>query len=198
MKRLIVFDLDGVIYRGNEVLPSVVDTLAEIRRRDIMVRFLTNNSTKSRKSYSEKMRKMGINAQESEIVSSPYATAWYLRKHASKNTKVYMIGEDGLREELKDVCTIVDEEHYHLAEYVVVGLDMEFTYKKLSSAASAIHNGAKFIATNKDPTYPDSGGTTIPGGGAIVAAVETATGVKPLLIGKPEPLMMELLLDTAD
>jgi len=197
-KRLVVFDLDGVIYRGDELLPRVVETLADIRRRKIFMRFMTNNSTRTRKFYCEKMRRMGIDAWEDEIVSSSYAAAWYLRKNAPSGAKVFIVGEDGLRDELLAVCDIVDEKQLQQAEYVVVGLDREFNYKKLANAMSAILMGAKFIATNLDPDFPASGGRLLPGGGAIVAALEMATGVKPLVIGKPEPLMMELVLDTAD
>ncbi|MFH1537653.1 MAG: HAD-IIA family hydrolase [bacterium] len=193
-RRLVVFDMDGVIYRGGERLPHVREVLAGVRGRGLKVRFLTNNSTKTREFYVERLRGMEVEAEVEEVISSASATAWWIGKNAPGSV-VYAVGEGGLKEELAKVCRVLDGEDIEGVEYVVAGLDREFDYRKLTCAASAIYGGAKFIATNRDPNFPDSGGRVIPGGGSIVAAISVASGVEPLTIGKPEPLMFELMVE---
>ncbi|MEW5945642.1 MAG: HAD-IIA family hydrolase [bacterium] len=196
-KRVVVFDMDGVLYRGGEVLPGVPETLGVLRERRFLLRFLTNNSTRTREHYRGRLASMGIAASAGEIVSSASAAAWYVKKHAP-GAPVYVIGEQGLRDELAPVCRVLAENEFRSARFVIAGLDREFTYAKLARAATAIFNGAAFIATNRDPNFPERDGAVIPGGGAIVAAIETASETSPIVIGKPEPLTLELLLETAD
>lgn len=194
-KRLVVFDMDGVIYRGDEALPHASETLGWIRGRGLDVRFLTNNSTRTRRHYVDKLGGMGIAASADEVISSASATAWWFGRNAP-GAKVFAVGEEGLFEELAAVCEVVGADRADEAGYVVAGLDRRFDYEKLRAAACAVYRGAVFVATNRDPNFPESGGRVIPGGGSIVAAIETAAERAPIVIGKPEPLMFELLLET--
>jgi 4-nitrophenyl phosphatase len=196
MNQLIVFDCDGVIFRGNEVLPYVPETFALLRKRNIPYRFITNNSSRTRRYLADKIRGMGVPLELENMHATAYATRLYLDKHARPGARVYIVGEDGLHSELKGY-KIVSAAQSHTAEYVVVGYDRRFTFKKLAAAVAAVFAGAVLIATNRDATYPVEGGVLLPGGGTMVAAIETAAGPASVVIGKPEPLMLLQLLEEA-
>jgi HAD superfamily hydrolase (TIGR01457 family) len=183
-----VLDLDGVVYRGSELLPGVEEKIAKLRKRG-KVLFVTNNSTKTRAEYAEKLSALGIEVEEGEIITSAYAAAQYIAEHY-RRAGVYVIGEGGLRKELEWRGISVRESDCKL---VVVGLDRRFTYEKLAMAQHHLLRGAELLATNRDPTLVTERGL-IPGAGAIVAAVETASGKKAKLIGKPSKIIGELIL----
>lgn len=190
VKGAVLFDLDGVIYRGEALLPGAVEAVLYCRSKGYATFFLTNNSTRSRRQYVEKLGTLGIECSEEEIITSGYATAQYLRSR-SQGAKVFVIGEEGLREELRLAgLRLVYDGH---VDFVVVGMDRNFTYKKLMKAQRSILSGAKLIATNPDATFPTEDGL-LPGAGSIVAAVERATGRRALVIGKPKTFMLELAL----
>lgn len=195
-----VFDLDGVIYRGNEPQPHAARVIGTLRDRGHKVRFFTNNSALTRESYAQKLQSMGIPAAADEIMTSAYATALYLREQNAAGCTVYQIGEEGITRELEAaglrVITNCAEEGSEV-DYVVVGIDRGFNYCKLARAQRAILNGARFIATNEDATYPIEGGEVLPGGGSLVAAVRTATSVEPIVLGKPETYALVKLLELA-
>lgn len=193
-----VFDLDGVIYRGTEPQPSARETVLALRDRGHIIRFYTNNSSQSRQSYSVKLESMGIPTPPDHIMTSSYATALYLIEKNAVGKTVYQIGEIGITEELEAVGMRVvkngAESESHI-DFVVVGIDRDFHYQKLAIAQKAINNGAKFIATNEDPTFPIEGGAIMPGGGSLVAAVRTATSVQPFVIGKPQTYAFNKILE---
>lgn len=192
--RAVLFDLDGVIYRGKTVLPHAADTVAWARERGLAVRFLTNNSTVTRDDYSRRLGEFGIPTPPGEIMTSAYATALYLKSRGDDSATVLVVGEGGLRDEIAAVgLHVVLPPAGDGVRYVVVGMDRAFNYASLHTAMSAILSGAEFIASNRDPTFPVENGL-LPGGGTIVAAIESAVGFAPLLIGKPETLMVELVL----
>lgn len=188
---LVVFDLDGVIYRGNMPLPYAKETISALRGMGKKIYFLTNNSTRTRFQYQRKIARMGIQAKVGEIMTSAWGTALYLKGEGAR--KALVIGEEGLKKELRwagiELVKRAEE-----AEYVVVGLDRGFNYRKLCLAFKAVRMGAKFIATNRDSTFPSEDGI-VPGGGSIVASLETALGIQPLLIGKPSPFLLNLIMD---
>jgi 4-nitrophenyl phosphatase len=192
---LFIFDLDGVIYRGDTVLPFATDVISALRRSGATLFFLTNNSTRTRESYSRKLGEMGIPTTPEEIMTSAYATALYFLENRLGGTAAYVIGEEGLVDELSraGVRVVHGERNGHV-DSVVVGLDREFTYRKLLAAQQAILAGARFIATNGDLTFPVEEGRVIPGGGSLVAAVQAATSLAPLVIGKPESYAVEKIL----
>jgi len=193
-----VFDLDGVIYRGNEPQPHASEVVRELRSRGRSVYFVTNNSTQPREDYQLKLGRMNIAVQPDEVTTSAYATVLYLQEHGAIGRRVYVVGEAGLVRELEaGGMEVVRDSSAGKADCVVVGLDRQFSYRKLEEAQQAILAGAQFLATNRDATYPVEDGHVIPGGGAIVSAIETASGTKPLVIGKPETYAIEKVLTSA-
>lgn len=196
-----VFDLDGVIYRGDETQPQAKETVLALRDRGHTVWFYTNNSSLTREAYSQKLAEHGIPTAIDHIMTSAYATALYFAESDALGKTVFKIGGHGVTEELRTVGMklISDgEEPGAKIDYVVVGIDREFSYKKLTRAQAAILAGAKFIATNEDMTYPMEGGAVVPGNGCLVAAVRAATNVEPLVIGKPEVYALDKILQITD
>lgn len=192
-----VFDLDGVIYRGDETQPHAKETILALRDQGHHVWFYTNNSSLTREAYAEKLAGHGIPTPVDQIMTSAYATALYFVENDATGRTVYKIGGPGVTTELQSVGMklISDgEEPAARIDYVVVGIDREFNYAKLERAQSAILAGAQFIATNEDMTYPMEGGAVVPGNGCLVAAVKAATSTIPILIGKPEVYALEKIL----
>lgn len=137
-----------------------------------------------------KLQKLGFDAQEHEIYSSAFGAAKYLQKLETKS--VHVLGEDGLRQELSDA-----QMNFHEPpEWVVVGICWKLTYSMLDEAQNHIRNGAKFLATNRDATFPDEDGKIRPGAGSIIAALATCVNKEPdYVIGKPNPFLIELILN---
>lgn len=193
-----VFDLDGVIYRGNELQPHARQLILALRDQAHTVRFFTNNAALSRTSYVEKLSSLGIPVAAEEIMTSSYATALYFVENHAAGKTVYRIGEDGMREELEAVGMRVlydQQDPTSPIDYVVVGLDRHFQYRKLARAQRAIHSGAQFIATNPDLTFPVESGALLPGAGSLVEAVRAATSVDPFVIGKPATYALNKILE---
>ena len=205
--RLVIFDLDGVVYRGHEPIPGARELVDFLHAAGVAVRFATNNSMVARSGYVARLGGMGIAAGADEIVTSTSATIEHLRRHAPQVRTVLAIGADGMEAELRaaglDVTMAKSaasgaaggplDRHY---DAVVVGLDPHVDYRRLSVAMRAVRDGARLIATNADARYPTPAGF-LPGAGAIVAALATATGVAPEVIGKPAPAMFRAILDAA-
>ena len=189
--RSLLIDMDGVLYRGDSAIRGAGQFLDFLHKMDIPFVLLTNNSTRTAAQYVTKLAQVGIKAEEDKILTAAEATATYVAQLAPPGTEVYVIGEGGVRMELEKrgfvLCDDTD------VEYVVAGFDRHFTYKKMATASLAIRAGAKFIGTNPDKTFPSEFGL-IPGAGAILAAIETATDIAPLIIGKPQPHLFELAL----
>ncbi|MGC8668042.1 MAG: HAD-IIA family hydrolase [Chthonomonadales bacterium] len=193
-----VFDLDGVLYRMDEPVPWAREALERLRAAGRRIFFLTNNSSKTRADYVAKLAGFGIPATEEEVMTSAYALGVHFAEAGAAGSSVYVIGEQGLVAELQAAgMRVVPFHPQHSADYVVVGWDRGLTYTKLAEAHRLITAGSRFIATNRDATYPDAGGLTLPGNGAAVAALVTSTGVNPLTIGKPEPYTVQLILRRA-
>lgn len=182
-----IFDMDGVLYRGNHQLPGVVDLINALVIRDIPYMLATNNSMSTPEMYVEKLGKMGIETEPSSILTSSTATRLHLIETRQPGDKVYVIGMPALSDQLfVDVEYVKAEDDDTDIAAVVMGLDLEFTYAKLRRGNAAIRNGAAFVATNGDATLPTEEGL-VPGAGSVVAALRTASGVDPVMIGKPEP-----------
>lgn len=193
---LYVFDMDGVLFRMDEPLPFATETVARLQARGDAVYYLTNNSSKSRTDYVEKLSRFSIRATEDQVMTSAYALGKYFQANRAVGRSVYVVGEQGLKDELAAVgMRLVEYDEKEQIDYVVSGWDRQFSYAKMANAHLAIGRGAQFIATNRDATYPDAGGRTLPGSGAIVAAIETCSGVTPTVIGKPEPYTLQLILE---
>ncbi len=189
--RSLIIDMDGVLYRLNTPLAGAAEFLQFLRQRHKRFLLVTNNSTLTVAQYVDKLAGMGIAASEDDILTSAEATAQYLAGVAPPGTRVYVIGEHGIRVALeKRGFVLADDTN---VAYVVAALDRQLTYEKLRIASLAIRGGAQFIGTNPDKTLPTEAGL-IPGAKAILAALEVATATPPLIIGKPEPAMLQLAL----
>jgi 4-nitrophenyl phosphatase len=191
-KKAFILDLDGCVYRGSTPIDGASAAIQMLRTQGKKILFLTNNSTKTAEEYVNKLNAMGVQVALKEILTSSLAIAQYLKK--VKIGRCYIIGEIGLYSALQNEgFTILDEEHSRLADYMVCGLDTRVNYEKLAAACYAIQNGAKFFATNTDPSLPVEGGY-LPGAGAIVSAISIATNIKPTIVGKPSKKIMEIAL----
>ena len=206
MPLLLLVDLDGVVYRGEDPVPGVAAVLTARAALGDDVVYVTNNSMHYRADYVRRLTDLGAPVAPDRIVSAPRATALYLQERHPEVKRVLAVGAGGLDRELRDVGLEVVNAG-HVAERmakeaidgvaasggvqaVVAGVDPQMTYLRIAAAADCVRAGALFIATNRDPVYPVEVGLR-PGAGAIVAAIEVASSVAPITIGKPEPLLME-------
>jgi 4-nitrophenyl phosphatase len=203
---LLLVDLDGVVYQGSDPIPGVAALLSRrVAAGDIVV-YVTNNSMWYRADYVARLEALGAPVSADRVVSSPRATALYLREVDPTIERVLVLGGPGLGRELSEVGfavvmagDAVDRAARERIDWfeaagrpgaVVVGLDPEVSWERLAVAASSIRAGARFVVTNRDPIYPTERGL-MPGAGALVAAVEAASGTTPVSIGKPAPLLLE-------
>lgn len=190
----VVFDLDGVLYRGQTAVPGAGEALTDIETAGFQLLFATNNASATPTSVIEKIRRLtGYHGRMSAVVTSGMAAARFI---AGRYDKILVVGEPGLRETIQTAdVEVVDADSQ--PDAVVVGLDEAFTYDKLHNASRAIRSGAAFVATNTDATFPRADGQA-PGAGSIVAAVATASGVQPVVCGKPEQPMIDILNELAE
>jgi NagD protein len=185
MTRGFLIDMDGVIYRGSELIAGAQRFVNTLRRTDVPFLFLTNNSQRTRRDVATKLRRMGIQAEERHVFTCAMATARFLAQQKPNGT-AFVIGEGGLLHALHtNGYSIVD----HDPDYVVVGEGRSLNFEMFETAVRMIQKGAKLVATNLDPNCPTQQGMR-PGCGAIVALLETATGRKAFSVGKPSPVMM--------
>ncbi len=211
---LLLVDLDGVVYRGASPIPGVAAVLADRAAHGDVIVYVTNNSTQYRADYVTRLSGMGAPVNADCVVSSARATALYLADPllVPPVRRVLVVGAGGLERECRDVgldvVTAADAATRQAHEgvdgwvaaaepdAVVVGLDLQFTYQKLTVAVDCVHHGARFVATNRDLVYPTERGV-LPGTGTIVAAIEAGTGVKAVTIGKPGLLLLDMAIRAA-
>jgi 4-nitrophenyl phosphatase len=187
----VILDMDGVLWRGNTPLPGLAEFFAFIRERGLPFVLATNNSRRSPHEYVGKLEKWGVpQVDSSQVVTSGTATVDYLQLHYPPKSSTFVIGGDGLRDLLAKADFALAEND---ADIVVVGIDFNLTYEKLRTATLLIRSGAAFIGTNPDVTFPTPEGLA-PGAGSILALLESATDVHPIVIGKPERAMFETAL----
>ncbi|MBA1340676.1 MAG: Glyceraldehyde 3-phosphate phosphatase [ANME-2 cluster archaeon] len=184
-----ILDLDGVVYRGRTVIPGACESIDRLRSSGRRVVFLTNNATRTREAIARRLVDMGIPCSAGDVISSAYAASIYIKEKYGSST-IYPVGEQGLIEELELAGHTINEQD---ADYVVAGLDREFTYEKLTRALDLLMNGARFIATNDDAMLPTEH-DFLPGAGSMVAAIQAASGEVPDVIGKPNKPIMDVLL----
>jgi 4-nitrophenyl phosphatase len=187
-------DLDGTTYKGKKQIPAAGRFIARLQEAGKQVLFVTNNSTRSPQFVADNLRlNHHINVTADNVYTTALATADYLASIAPAGSKLYVVGESGLKDALRDRNFILTADH---PQYVVVGLDTAVTYQKLETAVLLIRAGAKFIGTNADSNLPNERGM-VPGAGSLVKLVEYATQQQPLMIGKPEAIIMEMALKKA-
>ena len=192
--KLFILDLDGTMYRGSEKIEEAPRFIEELELRGQDYLFLTNNSTKTPQDVVDHLAHFGIRTVPEKVYTTSVLTAHYIVQQ-KKNPAVYVIGEKALRQSLLEAgCRLVSEEKdLKECDFVVMGLDREVTYEKLAKATIAVKLGAVFISTNADKALPTERGL-LPGNGSLTAVVQTATGQKPTYIGKPEPFMLDIIL----
>ncbi len=182
-----LIDMDGVIYRGPEVIPGAASFIACLRRLDIPFLFLTNNSQRNRLDVVTKLCRMGFPVEDRHVFTCAIATARFLKEQRS-NPTAYVIGEGGLLSALNhNGVAVVDKD----PDFVVVGEGRTLSYEMVELAVRMVMAGARLIATNLDPSCPTNHGIR-PGAGAIVSMIEAATGRKAFSLGKPSPVMMRM------
>jgi phosphoglycolate/pyridoxal phosphate phosphatase family enzyme len=187
-----LIDLDGVVYVGDDPLPGAPEALRAIRGRGAGVLFVTNDPRSSREEYARRLAGLGVPTEPDDVVTSGSATADYLRREGLSGHAVFVMGSSALKAEMVRVgCRVVEGRDGLDAEVVVVGGHAGFDYAELAVGSIAARRGARLVATNRDATFPTPDGPA-PAVGAIVAAVETASGRRAIAVGKPEPLMFEL------
>ncbi|MBI3914369.1 MAG: HAD-IIA family hydrolase [Chloroflexi bacterium] len=190
----LIIDIDGVLWRGTEVLPGVPEFFRFLRARGIRFIIASNNSSRPAAETIARLARIGVAVSESELLTSAEATALYLPRIAPRGSSVYLVGGLGIARALKHAGYRLVSKN---AAVVVVGLDLNLTYAKLKRAVLEIQGGAKFIGTNPDKTFPGEEGFA-PGAGAILAAIQAATSVAPIVIGKPERAMFDVALEKLD
>jgi 4-nitrophenyl phosphatase len=191
----LIIDMDGVLWHGETALPGLTDFFTTLNELGIGYVLATNNATRVASQYTEKLARFGVTVNPEQILTSAEVTASHLEHHYPPETTVYVVGEDGLRLALA-------RHGFRLlpagglvapgtrAGLVVVGLDRQACWEQLASAAHLIQNGAHFIGTNGDVTFPTETGP-LPGAGALLALVEAATGIAPEIMGKPARAVYE-------
>ncbi|MSP14128.1 MAG: HAD-IIA family hydrolase [Chloroflexi bacterium] len=194
--RALIFDMDGVIYRGNTRLPGIPEFLSFLESHRINYICVTNNATRSAEQFSAKLADMKLQIPAEKILTSSEATASFISQHYPPGVKVLPVGEEGLISALESYGASIVSRHQD-AELVVAGMDRQITYEKLTQATRAILSGKPFIGTNPDLTFPAADGIN-PGAGSILAAIEAASGVHPKVIGKPETTIFEMAMQRMD
>jgi 4-nitrophenyl phosphatase len=188
--KAIIADMDGVLWRDGEPLPGLKPFFDFLRSHAIPCVLATNNSTKTAVQYAERLARFGVTVSPDHIITSSVATARYLQAR-QPGARVYPVGMHGLIQALQDFgFTVADKE----VDFVVAGMDGHLTYEKIATANRLIRQGAAFIGTNPDRTFPTPNGP-VPGAGVMLAAIETASGQAPVVIGKPSSFMFQLALE---
>lgn len=186
----LVCDLDGVLYRGAEPIDGSPEAVGRLRGLGVRVVFCTNNANPTIARYIEKLASMGVAVERDDLVTSAVVMADLLAEEGADGKRAIVVGGGGLREALVSIDVVVDDDPAsRAADYVVVGFDPDFTYESLKRASFAVQDGAELIAANADASFPAPDGLW-PGAGALVAAVEVASGGRARVMGKPhEPMM---------
>ncbi|MCC6606904.1 MAG: HAD-IIA family hydrolase [Anaerolineae bacterium] len=194
----LILDMDGVLWRGNEPMPGLADFFDTLRQHGIGFVMATNNASKTPQQYVAKLAQFGVSVSEAQIFTSAEATGDYLQRIYEPGVKAFVVGDVGL-------VTAVQSRHFQLlsvdevmggetAVFVVAGFNPHATYPQLAAGALLIHKGADFVGTNPDLTFPSEYGP-LPGAGSFLAFLQAATGVQPVVIGKPGPLIFQMAME---
>lgn len=187
----LLLDLDGTVYCGDTAVPGVGDVVAAARDHEVAVRFVTNNAARSPETVAAGLRGFGVDAAAGDVDTSARAAAAVLADRLPGGAAVLVVGTDALACEIRDAGLATVETADETTDAVVQGFSEDVGWRELAEACIAIRRGALWVACNADPTLPTERGP-LPGNGSLVAALSTATGVEPLVAGKPDvPLLRE-------
>lgn len=195
--KALILDMDGVIWRSDTPIGNLPEIFNRINALGLKYVFATNNGTKTPEQYVAILKRFGVEVAPEQVVTSALGVAHVLAasRKFPRGTKAFMIGEDGIRTALEEKgFEILSIENSQEAQVFVMGIDRGITFEKMREATLLVRNGIPFYATNPDKTFPTPRGE-IPGAGAWISVITTATGVEPIYAGKPFPFMMELSLE---
>lgn len=184
-----LLDLDGTVYRGKEKIPEAVEFVKELKKREHPYLFVTNNSTRTKETVAGQLNSFGIPCTPDNVLTTSMATARYI-KNEKEDATVYYIGERGLKQAMEAEGLQYEEND---PDYVAFGMDRQITYEKYAKACLAVRKGAKFVSTNPDAALPTEYGL-FPGNGSLTSVISVSTGVQPVFIGKPEPIIIDQAL----
>jgi 4-nitrophenyl phosphatase len=189
----LVLDMDGVLWRDTDPIGNLPAIFNKTSQLGIKVVLATNNATRTTEQYIEKLAGYGVNLEPWQIVTSGQAIVHYIQSKYPVGTRVHVQGEPGLMQTMEEAGLVLADDD---VKVVVVGVDRSLSYKRLEISSTLIRNGAEFLATNPDKTFPTPHGL-IPGAGSIIAAVAAAAETEPTFIGKPNRFMLDLALERA-
>ena len=193
--KLYLFDMDGTLYLGNRLFDFTPALLEKIKVNGCRYMFMTNNSSKSVTAYIEKLERLGISATAEDFITSSQATAHYLKQN-HPNASLYVCGTESLQRELRESGFVITQDTA-LADCIVMGFDTELTFQKLHDISFMLNTrDIPYVATNPDYVCPTEFGS-VPDCGSVCDMIFNATGKRPVVIGKPEPLMPQLAMELA-
>lgn len=193
--KALILDMDGVVWRSEAPIGDLPSIFNRIEERGLKYVFATNNGSRTPEQYADKFKKFGADIKTEQIMTSSICVAHMLAQKFPGRGKVFIVGGDGIRVALEqDGFEILPIENAQQAQALVMGIDWEITFQKMVEATLLLRRGVPFYATNPDKTFPTPRGE-IPGAGAWISVVTTATNVDPIYAGKPLPYLMELALE---
>jgi 4-nitrophenyl phosphatase len=193
--KALILDMDGVIWRSDTPIGNLPEIFRRIEERGIKYVFATNNGSKTPDQYVSTLASLGVSVDNSQVVTSALGVAHMLAQKFPRGSKVFMIGEDGIYKALQEKgFEVLSIENAQEAQFFVIGIDRQISFEKMREATLLVRRGIPFYATNPDKTFPTPRGE-IPGAGAWISVITTATDVEPIFAGKPFPYLMELSLE---
>ena len=189
--KALFLDLDGVLWNGKTPIGNTQVIFEKLKKADVFPILGTNNATRTPESYQKKMADLGVEIRTEQVISPAIGAAYLFKNRFPENITVHVFGSQALKNFLQEEGFVLSDEK---ADVVLVSLDQEMTYQKIAVAKRLIDAGAAFYATNLDNVLASENGW-LPGGGVMVKAVETCTRKKPIVIGKPEPLLMQIAME---
>lgn len=193
-KKYFLLDMDGTLYLGNKLIDGAKEFLEKIKNENKKYIFMTNNSSKNREAYVEKLKKLGIKAEIEEIFGSTEATIIYLNK-IKKGAKIFLLGNELLEETFIKAGFNIIKERNEKIDFVVLGFDTTLTYNKIWIACDYIFSGIPYIATHPDFVCPLDGGKCMPDTGSMIEMIKAVTGKIPLVIGKPNKYIIDGIVE---
>ena len=189
-----ILDMDGTLYLGNKLIDGALDFIKKVTASNRIYFFLTNNSSKNSRDYQKKLAKLGIESSIEQIINSGQVTADYIKK-LQADANVYLVGTNSLHQEFQTANLKIATERTQKIDFIVLGFDTTLNYQKLWDAHDLILKGVPYLATNPDYVCPLENGKTMPDCGSMISLLKASTGREPLIIGKPNPLMVDYVLE---
>ena len=188
--KALILDMDGVIWKGDAPIGDLPATFKRIRERGLKFVFATNNGAKTPEEYKKRLAELEVEIDASQMVTSALGVAFMLAQKYSRGTKIFVIGEGGIRVALEENgFEILSTENASQAQVFVMGIDHDINFQKVAEATLLVRAGIPFYTTNTDRTFPTPRGE-IPGSGSWLSVNTSATGVEPIVAGKPNPNLM--------